>query len=173
MIKKFVCFVSSQSMLTVVLLLIVGCAPVISKQVREQVRPDVTFEVVLNDPECYKGQMILLSGVIIETENTKEGTLLQILQCPPGFRGKPKDTDKSEGRFLALDNRYLDTNVFTHGRALTVAGVVQGKRILPLNKTEYAYPLIYVKELYLWPDTRRYDTPSPSVHIGFGVGYSH
>lgn len=173
MIKKIKCFIFSQSMPMVLLLLMVGCAPVISKQVREQVRPDLTFKEVLNDPERYKGQMILLSGVILESQNTPEGTLLQVLQHPAGFRGKPKDTDESEGRFLALDSRYLDMYVYAKGRAVTIAGEVQGKRTLPLDKTEYTYPLIYVKELYLWPVEERYDSPYPSWHIGVGFGYFH
>lgn len=172
MVKSNTRIIFSQSMF-IVLLFMVGCAPVISKQVREQVRPDVSFREVLNDPERHKGQMIILSGIVVETENTKEGTLLQVLQRPAGFRGKPKDVDETGGRFLALDSRYLDVNVFTKGRAVTIAGVVKGKRILPLDETEYIYPLVYVKELYLWQAERRYDTSYPSWHIGFGLGYSH
>ena len=145
----------------VLLLSIASCAPVISKQIREQVRPDITFAEVLNDPERYKGQMIILSGVIIEATNTNEGTLLQVLQRPTGFRGKPKDVDETGGRFLALDNRYLDVYVYAKGREVTIAGEVQGKRTLPLDKTEYTYPLIYVKELYLWPVTEKGYYPPP------------
>jgi outer membrane lipoprotein len=59
--------------------------------------------------------------------------------------------DKTEGRFLALDSRYLDVYVYAQGREVTVAGEVLGKRTLPLDTTEYTYPLIRVKELYLWP----------------------
>ncbi|TVM04305.1 MAG: hypothetical protein CV087_00640 [Candidatus Brocadia sp. WS118] len=168
--KGFNPFYSISAM--ILLLLMAGCAPVISKQIREQVRPDLTFTEVFNAPERYKGQTIILSGIVIKTENTKEGTLVQVLQRPAGFRGKPKDVDETGGRFLALDSRYLDVNVFTEGRSVTLAGEVQGKRTLPLDKTEYTYPLISVKEIYLWPATRNYDDPYPSVHIGFGVGYS-
>ncbi len=133
-----------------------GCAPVISKQVREQVRPDITFGEVLGNPERYKGQMIIVSGIVIETENTKEGTLLKVLQRPAGFRGKPRNVDETGGRFLALDSRYLDATVFTQGRAVTIAGEIQGKRVLPLGEIEYIYPLISVKEMYLWPIEKSY-----------------
>src|SRR5574337_1783858 len=137
MIKSDKCFIFSYLMLIPLLFLIARCAPVISKQVREQVRPDITFMEILNDPERHKGQMIILSGVIIETENTREGTLLKVLQRPAGFRGKPKDVDETGGRFLALDSRYLDVNVFTKGRSVTIAGEVQGKKVLPLGEREY------------------------------------
>lgn len=173
MVKNDTYSILFQSMLLVLFSFMTGCAPVISKQVREQVRPDVTFRAILNDPESYKGQMIVLSGIVVETENTKEGTLLKVLQRPAGFHGKPKDVDETGGRFLALDSRYLDADVFTQGRAVTIAGLVQGKRILPLDETEYIYPLVYVKELYLWPDERSYRSSYPSWHFGFGFGYSH
>ena len=160
MVKSTTYFIFSRSMPIVLLLSLASCAPVISKQIRDQVKPDLTLREVLKDPEHYKGQMVILSGVIIETKNTKEGTLLTVLQRPAGFRGKPKDVDESEGRFLALDIRYLDVNVFAKGRVVTVGGEVQGKRVLPLDEIEYAYPLIYVKEIYLWPVVeKRYYSP--------------
>lgn len=154
--------VFSQFLPGVLVLLMTGCAPVISKQVRDQVRPDITFEDVLNDPESYKGQMIIASGIIIETKNTKEGTSLQVLQRPTGFRWQPKDVDETGGRFLAFVSRYLDVYVYAKGREITIAGEVMGKRVLPLDGTEYSYPLIHVKEIYLWPVIeKRYYTPYP------------
>ena len=153
------------------MLSIVSCAHVISKQIREQVKPDITSREVLKDPERYRGQIIILSGVIVETENTKEGTLLKVLQRPEGFRGKPKDVDETEGRFLAIYNGYLDANIYAKGRSVIIAGEVQGKRILPLGEIEYTYPVIYVKEIYLWPEEKRYYSPYPSWHIGFGYFY--
>ena len=153
MIKSDNRFIFRNSMPIVLLLSMASCAPVISKQVRDQVRPDIAFKEVLKDPERYKSQMIILSGVIIEAKNTPEGTLLKVLQRPAGFRGRPKDVDESEGRFLALDSRYLDVTVYAKDRAVTIAGEIQGKMILPLDETQYAYPLILVKELYLWPVT--------------------
>ncbi len=148
-------------------LLLTGCAPVISKHVRKQARSDISFRDVLNDPERYKGQMIIASGILIEAENTREGTLLHVLQRPAGFRGQPKDVDETEGRFLALVSSYLDVYVYTKGREVTIAGEIQGKRILPLDRTEYVYPLIHVKEIYLWPVIeKRYDAPYPSYYYG-------
>jgi len=157
--------------LLVLMMSIVSCAHVISKHVREQVRPDTTPAMVLNNPERYKGQLIILSGIIIEIENTKEGTLLKVLQRPEGFRGKPKDVDESVGRFLAIYNGYLDASVYSNGRSITIAGEVQGKRILPLGEIQYTYPVINVKEIYLWPSEKRYYSPYPSWHIGFGYFY--
>lgn len=162
--KGFTC---SYGMPVVIFLFMTSCAPVISKQIRDQVRPDITFASVHNDPESYKGQMIVLSGVIVETENIKEGTQLQILQCPAGFRGKPKNVDETSGRFLALDSRYLDVSVFSKGRSVTIAGEIVGKKVLPLGQIEYHYPLISVKEIYLWPVEKTH----PSRYYYYPQGY--
>lgn len=149
----------------------IGCAPVISRQIREQVKPNITAGDVLKNPENYKGETVILSGVIIDSENTKEGTLLKVLQRPSGFREKPKDVDTSEGRFLAFVDHYLDISVYAKDRAVTLGGTIQGIRTLPLGEIQYNYPLISVKEIHLWPVEKSYDSANPSFHIG--VGFFH
>ena len=149
----------------------IGCAPVISKQLREQVKPNITAGDVLKNPENYKGEMVVLSGVIIESENMKEGTLLKVLQRPSGFREKPKDVDTSEGRFLALVDHYLDVSVYAKDRAVTIGGTIQGIRTLPLGEIQYNYPLINVKEIHLWPVEKSNTYTNPSFQIGVGYLY--
>ena len=150
----------------IVLFLTMGCH-VISKQVREQANPSVTFQEILKDPEKFKGQTVILSGLIIETTNTKEGTLIKVLQRPAGFRGQPKDTDETGGRFLALDDRYLDTAVYAKDREVTIAGEAVGKKVLPAGEIEYTYPVIHVKEIYIWSVYKEYNRLSPYYYPGF------
>lgn len=145
------CKYTAYSILIFIVFIITGCASVISKQVREQVNPDITVEEVFKYPERYKGEMIIVSGDIIETKNTKDGTLITAIQHPAGFRGRPKNVDESAGRFLAIDESYLDPYIYRKGRDITVAGEVQGIRTLPVGEIPYRYPVIHVKELYLWP----------------------
>ena len=145
---------------------IAGCAPVISKQLRKQVAKELTLSEVLKDPETYKGKTVLWSGVIISSVNLKEGTMIEVLQKPADTRGKPKDVDDSEGRFLALYPGYLDVAIYNGGRKVTVAGEVQGKKIQRLGEIEYTYPLISAKEIHLWPVEKkdRVYYPCPSWH---------
>lgn len=140
-------------------LLIAGCAPVISEQIREEARQDITFQEVFNNPEQYQGEIIIVSGIIIEALNTPEGTELKVLQRPGDYLGRPKDVDESEGRFLALEKQYLDVEIYKKGREITIAGKVQGKKTLLLGEIEYTYPFLLVEELYLWPVIRKYDYP--------------
>lgn len=99
--------------------------------------------------------------MLIGAINLREGTMIEVLQKPAGFRGEPKDVDYSEGRFLVLYPRYLDVAIYTQGRKITVAGEVQGKKVQPLGEINYTYPLISAREIYLWPVEReeRYHYP--------------
>ncbi len=134
------------------MLLAAGCAPVISKNLREQVEKEISFKDVIQDPEAYQGKVVLWGGEIIEAKNMKEGTMIEVLQKPTDSQGKPKKVDRSDGRFLALYDGYLDVAIYTKGRDVTVAGEVKGKKVLPLGEIEYTYPIISVKEIHLWPE---------------------
>jgi outer membrane lipoprotein len=132
-------------------LFVSGCAPVISKELRTKVARQITLRELLQDPDLHKGKLVLWGGVIIGAKNVKQGTLIEVLQKPTDRRGRPRDVDQSDGRFMALYEGYLDPAIYSQGREVTVAGEVKGKRVLPLGEIEYAYPLISIKELYLWP----------------------
>ncbi len=146
------------------ILIIAGCAPVISKDIRDQVARDLSFKEVLQDPEAYSGKLVLWGGVIIKAENQKEGTLIEVLQKPTDREGRPKAIDQSDGRFLALYDGFLDVAIYSRDREVTVAGEIKEKRVLPLGDIQYAYPLILVRQLHLWPAERKerpYPYPRP------------
>ena len=149
-----------------------GCASIISKQLRKQVAKELTLQVVLKDPDAYRGKTVLWSGVIISSVNLKEGTMIEVLQKPADMQGKPKDVDASEGRFLALYTGYLDVAIYNGGRKVTVAGEVQGKKIQRLGEIDYTYPLISAKEIHLWPVEKkdRVYYPCPYWHYPWWYG---
>ena len=151
-----------------------GCASIISKQLREQVAKELTLLVVLKDLDAYKGKTVLWSGVIISSVNLKEGTMIEVLQNPADTKGKPKDVDESDGRFLALYHGYLDVAIYNGGRKVTVAGEVQGKKIQRLGEIDYTYPLISAKEIHLWPVEKkdRVYYPCPYWHYPWWYGPS-
>ena len=147
--------------LFLILFLFSGCAPVISKGVRDQVDEELTFREVNRDPEAHRGKMVVWGGVIIGAENRKEGTLIEILQKPMDFLGQPQDTDRTGGRFLALYKGFLDAEIYAKGRELTVGGEITGKRTLPLGEIQYTYPLLEAREIHLWPEAPKQDRYPP------------
>ena len=155
------------SMLAVIL--IAGCAPVISPEVLKKVDQGVSFEHLLEDPECNRGRSVLLGGDIIETRNLPEKTLIIVLQRSLSFRKKPVADDASKGRFIVSAPGFLDPAIYRPGRKLTVVGTVAGKEVRPLGEIQYTYPIIEKTELYIWPPEESPST-EPRVHFGVGIG---
>ena len=145
-------------LLALVVLTAGGCAHVISKEVRNQVDEGITFRQVFQNPDAYRGKVVVWGGVIINTTHQKEGTLIEVLQKTLDMEDQPEDVDRSEGRFLVFNKRFMDDALFAKGRTITVAGEVMGSRRMPLGEIEYTYPLITSKEIHLWPErsTDRY-----------------
>jgi outer membrane lipoprotein len=147
------------------LLSVSGCA-VMSKELRGEAEKELTFTEVFKDPELHKGKVVIWGGMIVDSKNTKDGTLLEVLQKPLDMVGEPRDVDQSGGRFIALYDGFLDVAIYTKGREVTVGGVVQGKRVMPLGEIQYAYPLISVREIYLWPEVSK-ERVAPYPYWGY------
>lgn len=130
-----------------------GCAPVISKNLRDAADPSLTFTQVLKTPDAYNGKTVIWGGEIIETVNQKDGgTMIEIFQRPLGWRGEPTLTVASEGRFLVLVDSYLDPYRFRQGKRITVGGEILGHEAKPLGQMDYVYPLVLAKQVYLWDE---------------------
>ena len=136
----------------IVLSLLSGCVHAVSRNVLQEVDREITFSALLNDPIAYKGRVVLLGGVIVSTINKQEGTLLEVYETRLDREGRPTDIDRSEGRFLALYEGFLDSEIYAAGRQVTIAGTVQGEKIQPLGEVEYRYPYLLVKEIHLWKE---------------------
>ena len=144
------------------LILISGCAGVISDNIRGQVNEAATLKTIRDDPTSHTGEMVLWSGEIIGVKNEKAGTLIEIIQKPSDYQDRPKQVDTSEGRFIALYSGYLDGAIYKKGRELTVAGRLKGQRVLPLDDIEYTYPVVLIEEIHLWPERKQ--TPYPQYY---------
>ena len=127
-----------------------GCAHSISKDLLKEVDKGIGFDELLKDPERYHGKTVLLGGVIIKTENKKDGTLFEIYQTELDYYGEPINTDVSQGRFLAMYDKFLDSEIYRDGRKVTVAGVVNGVEVKKLGEIDYHYPYLIIKEIHLW-----------------------
>jgi outer membrane lipoprotein len=144
------------------ILLISGCAHVIRKEIRENSDLSLMLEQVRKNPTAHTGKSVVWGGEIVQVINQDDGTTeIEVFQEPLNFRGEPKEAAPSEGRFLVLDDRFLDPYIYWEGRRITVAGELQGERIEPLGEMYYRYPLIISKQIYLWPDF------SPSPYYGY------
>jgi len=131
-----------------------ACAHVISKDTLQQANMELTFSELHKAPEEHKGKTVVLGGVIVGLVNKKEGSLLEVYQTAVDQQGKPVNLDSSAGRFLALYKGLLESQIYRKGRRVTVAGIVQGERVMKLGEIDYRYPSILIKEIHLWREEK-------------------
>jgi outer membrane lipoprotein len=143
-----------------------ACAPAMSKKVRQEADQSLSFAVLANDPEAYKGKIVIVGGVIAQTTPKSGQTELEIVQKPLESSNLPETTDRSEGRFLVITDSFLDPLIYKKDRKITVAGEVVGSEVRKLNELDYRYPVIKSQELKLWPQTKS----GAPVILGIGVG---
>jgi outer membrane lipoprotein len=145
-----------------------GCAHVISENVLKEVNRNISFAQLLRDPMSYRGQTVLLGGVIVKASYHQEGTLLEIYQTEMDWEERPVDIDVSEGRFLALHKGFLESEIYKKGRKVTVAGVVTGSRTLKLGEIDYHYPSLLIREIHLWKKEKK-ETCDPYLWYPWGM----
>jgi len=126
-----------------------ACAHVIPKDTLQQVDTELTFSALQKAPEEYRGKVVVLGGIIVGLVNKKEGTILEVYQTQMDREGRPIKLDVSGGRFLALYKGLLDSEIYRKGRRVTIAGIVQGEKVMRLGELEYHYPYLVIKDLYL------------------------
>ena len=131
-----------------------ACAHVISKDTLQQMDTELTFSALQKAPEESKGKGVVLGGVIVGVVNKKEGTVLEVYQTGIDRQGKPADLDSSEGRFLALYQGLLESQIYRKGRRVTLAGIAQGDKVMKLGEIDYRYPYIVIKEIHLWKEEK-------------------
>lgn len=132
------------------LLLLGGCAHVLSKEALLSVDPGADFAQVKVNPDAYKGKTLLLGGLIIDSRLSREGTTLEVLRYSLDRWGEPQAADEAGGRFLARTGRFLDPELYRPGLFVTLTGTVEGVESRPLHDYDYLYPVFRIKEAYLW-----------------------
>ena len=143
------------SFLAVVLL--TGCAAT-QDTVDTTQPPPITFAQVKAAPDSYKGQVVTFGGEILTARRLKDGTRIEILQLPLTSSLQPTmELNKSQGRFVAMQREFLDPATIPAGTFVTITGEVSGIVTLPLDETDYTYPVVDIKTMKIW--TRAEEAP--------------
>lgn len=152
------------------ILLVSGCAGGISSQARSQVTHKGPFSPIRQDPESYANAIVHTGGKVIDLV-VKEGVSeLTVLHLPLDWQGRPKDEDRSEGRYLLRTKQFLDPAVYKKDALLSQVGRVTGIETRTIGGFDYAHPIIEPIEMKLWP--KQAEETSPRFHFGIGIGIS-
>jgi outer membrane lipoprotein len=147
--------------------LISSCMQAISSEVRHLADKELPFQQIIQNPEAYRGKIVIIGGRIIRTYVEEGKTWLEVLQQPLGWRDKPESSDVSYGRFLIYFPEYKDPEVFRKDDLVTVAGEIKGESIRQINSIQYRYPVLVPRELNVWQPG---ENGTPRFHFGLGIG---
>jgi len=144
-----------------------GCASGISRQARSQITYTGPFNSVQADPETYKDKIVMWGGSIIETLSQNGSTEMVVLQMELSSQGYPRESDKSQGRFMVHSSIFMDPAIYPEGTLITVVGRLDRSETRLIGEMPYLYPVISAIEIKKWAPG---EDPSPRFHFGIGIG---
>jgi outer membrane lipoprotein len=127
-----------------------GCAVMPGEITRNAVaqRP---FGEMVQQSESYIGQTVIFGGYIVSVENQQDGTKIEMVQAPLGVGQQPKAKDLSAGRLIVEHGGFLDPEIYTKDRVITVGGIMSGSSKTEQSQRPYPYIRIEAQKLHLWP----------------------
>ena len=134
-------------------LLAVGCS-VMPARVEQEALPEMPFTELIRQAGNYLGRTVIVGGYVVKVQNLKDGTKILAVQAPLGSGREPKAKDLSQGRLILVDNGFLDPEVYTKDRKITVGGKILGSSATDKNPEPYPYLRVAIDEIYLWPVPR-------------------
>jgi outer membrane lipoprotein len=132
---------------------------VISQQTRKESIAPVNFKTLIQETDQYQGNIVILGGYILETKNLPDKSSIKILQAPLGLGETPKSRDDSEGRFIISHKGFLDPEIYSKDRKVTVAGTIVGTVVEKVDHFAQTYLKIESIEIHLWPKEEDYLRP--------------
>jgi outer membrane lipoprotein len=112
----------------------------------------INFLQVKDTPDSYRGQSVVFGGEVLSAKRLKDGTRVEVLQLPLDRSGQPDmDRTKSQGRFIAVQRDFLDPATIPPGSRVSVSGELAGAMTLPLDDTEYSFPVIELRHIEVLP----------------------
>ena len=125
-----------------------------------------------NAPESVKGSRVRWGGTIVNVENRKHETRVEILSRPLYRGGEPDDRKDGLGRFTAVIPGFLDAADYKAPNRMTVVGVLDGVKSGRVGESRYTFPVVRVEHHQMWRGERRdvnYYDSHPRFWWGLGA----
>ena len=117
----------------------------------QEIDTSISFAELKRAPGEYVGRTVMIGGNVIRAKRTETGTEVEILQLPSTKDGpQTEERLRSEGRFLAVRETFLDPASLPQGTPITVIGTVKGEITRQLDESDYTYPILEVKHIIDW-----------------------
>lgn len=116
------------------------------------------------------GSTVRWGGVIIGATNAEDKTCFEVLSRDLDKYLRPKQEDRTGGRFIACKSGFYDPEVFAPGREVTLVGRIRDVEVRNIGEFDYRYPVVDLQELVLW-EVREEVLVVDSFHGPYGYPY--
>jgi outer membrane lipoprotein len=140
-------------MLMVAGVVIVGlssCASRMPKKIQGAFDNTLNAAQVHTQPNKFLSQQVRWGGKILNIENRQNTSRLTIVAFPLNSYGRPKNSDQSHGRFIAVVDKFLEPELYSKDREVTVTGILQKSETLKVGEFSYSHPVVQVNSHHLW-----------------------
>lgn len=137
------------------LVMLGGCATPVPELVRKAPSGNPQLSEVRAQSESFRSSRVRWGGSIQSVENRPSETWIQVVAFELAKNGRPIEDSRSQGRFLARFDGFLDPLVYKTGRWITVTGTVSGQETRAVGEYPYVFPIVHVESHYLWEPRRR------------------
>lgn len=140
-----------------------GCGHVMSEANLKDVDQALKFQEISAKPETAIGKKVLIGGIVEKVSTSGDISTIEVNQHELYENGVPNEFTRSGGRFLAITQQFIDPVVYYKGALVTIIGELKGKRVMPLAGKDFEYPLISIKEIRFFRESKNYrdETPNP------------
>lgn len=97
------------------------------------------------------GKRVRWGGTIVSVAPSREATCFEVLSRPLDSYGEPRQSDTTEGRFIACSALFFDPAAYPAGRHITISATVQPATTCKIGEHEHACPRANIEALHLWP----------------------
>ena len=116
-----------------------------------------TFSQVKDDASIVQGTSARWGGVIAEITNNADNTMLEIVYFSLNSSSRPKQEDKTLGRFKVYYKGLLDPIIYKQGRSITVLGQISLSEDGVIGEHQYQYPVLNASAIHLWKKIEKAD----------------
>jgi outer membrane lipoprotein len=155
-----------QLIIVIIISLLTGCAltPIFDTA---KVNTALTPKLVLNKPAENLGQTALWGGTILDIQNLKDSTHIEILAYPIDSFQRPNLNKTPTGRFIVRNQGFLDPASFSQGQSISVLGKISESQNATIGESSYRYPVIDAQQVHLW--SKRKTKTQSNFSFGFGI----
>ena len=152
--------------IAVLQLFLSGCASV-SEPHNQSPENFPSVDAVQKAPDQYRDQRVRWGGTIVSVEHEGDHSVVQVVSRPVSRSSRPMPGDRTDGRFIAIIDGFIDPEIYSAERELTVTGTIESVVDQPLGGTRYLFPVVAVSSHQLWKER------STSLRTYYAYGLSN